>query len=51
MDKAPFAQAKEISDGSTAHYYELPSWAEELMDLIRYKKMNGSQSFLLLDNS
>ena len=44
MEKAPFAQAREISDGSTAHYYELPSWAEELMDLIRYKNMNGSQS-------
>ena len=34
----------ETSDGSTAHYYELPSWAKELMDLIRYKNMNGSQA-------
>lgn len=34
----------EVSDGSTASYYELPSWARELADLIRYKKMNGSQA-------
>lgn len=33
-----------ISDGSTASYYELPPWARELADLIRYKKMNGSQA-------
>jgi hypothetical protein len=32
------------SDGSTAAYYELPLWARELADLIRYKKMNGSQA-------
>ncbi len=32
------------SDGSTASYYELPPWACELADLIRYKNMNGSQS-------
>ena len=36
--------SKETSDGSTAHYYELPPWARELMDLIRYKDMNGSQA-------
>lgn len=32
------------SDGSTAAYYELPEWALELADLIRYKNMNGSQA-------
>ena len=32
------------SDGSTASYYELPPWARELADLIRYKEMNGSQA-------
>jgi hypothetical protein len=32
------------SDGSTASYYELPAWAEELQDLIRYKNMNGAQA-------
>jgi hypothetical protein len=32
------------SDGSTALYYELPPWARELADLIRYKRMNGSQA-------
>lgn len=35
---------RESSDGSTATYYELPIWARELADLIRYKKMNGSQA-------
>lgn len=34
----------EQSDGSTASYYELPSFALELADLIRYKNMNGSQA-------
>ena len=38
------SQEKEASDGSTASYYELPIWARELMDLIRYKNMNGSQA-------
>ena len=33
-----------VSDGSTASYYELPLWAVELADLIRYKHMNGSQA-------
>ena len=33
-----------VSDGSTASYYELPPWARELADLIRYKRMNGSQA-------
>lgn len=32
---------KEVSDGSTASYYELPSYACELQDLISYKRMNG----------
>lgn len=30
-----------ISDGSTAIYYELPSKAKELQDLISYKDMNA----------
>ena len=34
----------QVSDGSTASYYELPPWARELADLIRYKKLNGSQA-------
>lgn len=29
------------SDGSTAKYYELPSGAKELQDLISYKDMNA----------
>lgn len=29
------------SDGSTADYYELPSHAKELQDLISYKNMNA----------
>jgi len=29
------------SDGSTAAYYELPSHAKELQDLISYKNMNA----------
>ena len=37
------SETKETSDGSTAHYYELPPWATELMDLMRYKNMNASQ--------
>lgn len=37
-------QSTSVSDGSTAAYYELPPWARELADLIRYKKMNGSQA-------
>jgi len=32
---------KEISDGSTARYYELPPEARELQDLISYKDMNA----------
>lgn len=32
---------KEKSDGSTASYYELPTGAEELQDLISYKNMNA----------
>lgn len=35
------------SDGSTASYYELPEWAMEVMDLIRYWKLNGSQAEML----
>lgn len=30
-----------VSDGSTAIYYELPSEAKELQDLISYKDMNA----------
>lgn len=32
------------SDGSSASYYELPPWAAELQDLIRFKNMNGAQA-------
>ena len=32
---------KHKSDGSTASYYELPSDAEQLQDLISYKNMNA----------
>ena len=32
---------KIVSDGSTASYYELPSGAGELQDLISYKNMNA----------
>lgn len=32
---------REISDGSTASYYELPSGATELQDLISAKNMNA----------
>lgn len=32
---------REISDGSTAEYYELPEGARELQDLISYKDMNA----------
>ena len=31
----------EVSDGSTASYYELPEGATQLQDLISYKSMNG----------
>jgi hypothetical protein len=32
---------KHKSDGSTASYYELPSDAKQLQDLISYKNMNA----------
>lgn len=32
---------KQVSDGSTASYYELPTGAKELQDLISYKNMNA----------
>tara|TARA_R100001509_G_scaffold88558_1_gene50561 strand:+ start:8792 stop:9343 length:552 start_codon:yes stop_codon:yes gene_type:complete len=32
---------KQVSDGSTASYYELPEGAKELQDLISYKNMNA----------
>jgi hypothetical protein len=32
---------KEVSDGSTAGYYELPNGAKELQDLISAKNMNA----------
>jgi hypothetical protein len=35
------APAKQISDGSTARYYELPGGASELQHLISYKDMNS----------
>lgn len=35
---------KEVSDGSTANYYELPQGAEEIQDLISYKNMNGQMA-------
>lgn len=31
----------EVSDGSTAEYYELPDCAKELQHLISYKDMNA----------
>jgi len=35
---------KEVSDGSTANYYELPTDAKELQHLISYKNMNGQMA-------
>lgn len=35
---------KEVSDGSTANYYELPADAKELQHLISYKNMNGQMA-------
>lgn len=35
------ALAAQTSDGSTASYYELPSGAAELQDLIAYRNMNA----------
>lgn len=35
---------KEVSDGSTANYYELPKDANELQHLISYKNMNGQMA-------
>ncbi len=32
---------KQVSDGSTASYYELPAGAAELQDLISHKNMNA----------
>lgn len=32
---------QETSNGSTAHYYDLPKWAKILQDLISYKDMNA----------
>jgi len=32
---------KEVSDGSTANYYELPKGAAELQHLISHKNMNA----------
>jgi hypothetical protein len=32
---------KSVSDGSTASYYELPTGAKELQDLISHKNMNA----------
>ncbi len=35
------AMSTEVSDGTTADYYELPKDAKELQDLISFKDMNG----------
>jgi hypothetical protein len=35
---------KEVSDGSTANYYELPEGVRELQDLISFKNMNGQMA-------
>ncbi|MEZ7910183.1 MAG: hypothetical protein QMC26_18095 [Pseudomonadales bacterium] len=35
------SNAPSVSDGSTASYYELPSHANELQDLISFKSMNA----------
>lgn len=35
------SDAPSVSDGSTASYYELPSHANELQDLISFKSMNA----------
>jgi hypothetical protein len=35
------AEISNVSDGSTADYYELPPDATELQDLISYKNMNS----------
>lgn len=37
----PTAPSSNISDGSTASYYELPEGCEELQDLIAYRDMNA----------
>jgi hypothetical protein len=39
--KKEIALRKEVSDGSTASYYELPPDAKELQDLISAKNMNA----------
>lgn len=39
--KAMAVIAGEVSDGSTAHYYELPKGSTELQDLISHKNMNA----------
>ena len=41
MDARDAYLAKEVSDGSTASYYELPPDAKELQDLISAKNMNA----------
>lgn len=37
----PILGQSNVSDGSTASYYELPEGASELQDLISYKDMNS----------
>ena len=39
--RKPRISAESISDGSSASYYELPSRAKELQDLISHKNMNA----------
>lgn len=36
-----YAEAQNVSDGSTASYYELPEGAKELQDLISYRNLNA----------
>ena len=40
VQSAPVEQPKVKSDGGSTSYYELPSSAKELNDLIEYKNMN-----------
>lgn len=47
MSRNSFTPDRIVSDGSTASYYELPHWIKEVMDLIRYWELNGSQAEML----
>ena len=37
----PAVQQKQVSDGSSADYYELPAGASQLQDLISHRNMNA----------